>query len=389
MRFEGVRATLATTLAALGLAAGLWAWVAPARAQPTFSAEENGRFRNAAKAAFVASGVPGLTVAVVSGKGPAYAMVIGRRRLGQPASVQPGDAFHLASITKPLTATMIASLVQNGVMRWDETPADVWPAKAPEMDRRAAGATLRQLLQHRSGLAAYTDLSRIDAAPRFNGDPAARRAAFAIWLLHQRPAFKAGDFHYSNAGYGIAAAMAEAVTGKRWEDLMADRLFRPLNMTSCGFGWPAARNPVWPAGHRWKPPVFVPHDLADGYHVRDFLAPAEDVSCDATDLALFGRAWLKALAGDETLLNRQIVRAMVEAPERGAYGLGWMLADGAIYHLGGAGTFHGGLLIDPGRDLAIAVIANAGEGRPGSALITRVLGAAMREYGKAVSTLGP
>lgn len=369
-------------IAPLALMAALLTGGGLAAAQPARGAGADTAFETTARTAFAASGAPGLSIAVAAREGAPRVWVLGVRRLGRPAPVEAGDPFHLASITKPLSATLIAGLVESGAMTWDETPAQVWPDQAEKMDARAARVTLRQLLEHRSGLAAYTDLGEIAAAPRFPGDGRGQRAAFARWLLARRPSFKAGDFHYSNAGYGIAAAMAEAAAGRRWEDLMAERIFQPLSMTSCGFGWPAARDPLWPSGHYYQGARFKPQDLTDGYAVRPFLAPAEDVSCDAGDLARFGQAWLKGLAGEAGLMKPLSFQAMVARPIDGQ-GVGWSVGAGAIFHLGGAGTFHGALFVLPDRNLTVAVIANAGQGRPGSAVLNRVLLAAIAAYGTA------
>ena len=338
-------------------------------------------FRAAVAKAFTSSGVPGLTIAVASRERIEIFLAVGRRRQDGSARVELDDPFHLASMTKPMTATMIATLVDDGSLRWDETVAEAWPAEAARMNARAARITLIQLLEHRSGLAAFTDLAEIAAAPRFAGDARARRAAFAVWLLRREPRFRAGEVHYSNAGYGLAAAMAEQVTGQGWETLMHGRLFDPLQMRTCGFGWPAARNPAWPSGHRYRPPRFEVHDLADGYRVRAILAPAEDVSCSGADLVRFGRAWLLGLDGEPGVVRPETLRAMVAAPVDGV-AVGWMVGAGAIYHPGGAGTFHGVLLVAPGRDVAVAAIANAGQGRDGSELIKRSMQAALAAYGR-------
>ncbi len=332
-------------------------------------------FGRAAHAAFAAAGVPGLSVAIVSREGSSYRLVLGRRRIDRPAAIALDDPFHLASITKPLTATLVATLVDSGALRWDETPAEVWPDWADRMDRRLSGVTLRMLLSHRSGLAAFTDLAEIDAAPRFTGDGRARRAAFTKWLLARPPAFSAGALHYSNAGVAIAASMAETVTGRSWQDLLTERLFTPLGMKTCGFGWPVVRDRAWPWGHRYQNLRFTAHDPADGYAIRPFLAPAEDVSCSAGDLARFGRAWLDALAGDPSLLSGNGVRALLAA--RDGVALGWFIRDGVIYHEGGAGTFHGGLFIVPERGLVVVALANAGRSRPGTSVVNAILAAAI------------
>ena len=66
----------------------------------------------------------------------------------------------------------------------------------------------------------------------------AQREAIARKYLTMPPASKAGDFAYSNLGFIIAGAIAEARTGKSWEDLIREQIFAPLGIKSAGFGPP-------------------------------------------------------------------------------------------------------------------------------------------------------
>jgi CubicO group peptidase (beta-lactamase class C family) len=74
-----------------------------------------------------------------------------------------------------------------------------------------------------------------------------RQAVTAI--LSDSPSRAPGQFIYSNAGYLVAAAMMEELTGENWETLMRRELFVPLGMSSAGFGAPQGDAP-WP--HRWS-----------------------------------------------------------------------------------------------------------------------------------------
>src|SRR5262249_12649333 len=78
----------------------------------------------------------------------------------------------------------------------------------------------------------------------WSGPATDQREAFTAYVLGRPPAFEPGTMRYSNAGYTVAAAMAERVTGERWGDLVRTRIFEPLGMTSAGFGWPGAGGPA-------------------------------------------------------------------------------------------------------------------------------------------------
>lgn len=198
-----------------------------------------------------AHGYPALAAAVASGAGVLAAGTTGVRKVGDPQPVTVEDRFHLGSISKPMTATVLATLVEEGRLGWETTPREVFPELAASIHTALHDIRLDHLLAHRAGIAPFTDDAELTPLPPFAGSPRDRRRAFAAWLLGQEPSATPGtDFLYSNAGYAIAAATAERVADRPWEALVRERLFAPLNLASAGFGWPAAADPEQPWGHR-------------------------------------------------------------------------------------------------------------------------------------------
>ena len=81
----------------------------------------------------------------------------------------------------------------------------------------------------------------------------AQREAIARKYLTMPPASKAGDFAYSNLGFIIVGAIAEARTGKSWEDLIREQIFTPLGIKNAGFGPPGTPGKLdQPWGHEEK-----------------------------------------------------------------------------------------------------------------------------------------
>ncbi|HJQ97349.1 MAG TPA: serine hydrolase domain-containing protein, partial [Candidatus Polarisedimenticolaceae bacterium] len=104
------------------------------------------------------AGVPGLGAAVLRGDDLEVA-VAGKRRIDRDAPLAPADLFHLGSDTKAMTASIVARLVDRGLLRWDQTLANAMPEIA-DMDPAFETATLDMLLRHVSGLPganAFTD----------------------------------------------------------------------------------------------------------------------------------------------------------------------------------------------------------------------------------------
>jgi CubicO group peptidase (beta-lactamase class C family) len=172
-------------------------------------------------------GVPALAGAFASGDGTVICDAVGVYRVGGKESVGRDDAFHLGSCTKAMTATMLARLVERKVLAWETTVAEAFPDLQDRLHPKFRQATLYHFLAHRSGLpddrkpdpVTFLRLRRLREPMR------EQRRRVVGWLLSRPPAYPPGEkMVYANAGYVVAAAMAEAVTGRSWEELMSAEL---------------------------------------------------------------------------------------------------------------------------------------------------------------------
>ncbi|HEY3476356.1 MAG TPA: serine hydrolase domain-containing protein [Anaerolineales bacterium] len=305
--------------------------------------------------------LPALAAAVARAEDIIAAGATGVRILGGPGQVTPADRFHIGSVTKPMTATVIAALIQAGKLSWNTTPIDLFPEWHDQIHASLREITLQQLLTHRAGIPPFEEDEEIAQLPDVSGRPAEVRRAHADWLLRRGAASPVGEHIYSNAGYGLAAVMAESASGHSWESLMQAELFEPLGMDSAGFGWPARAHPDEPWGHRESEAGFVPHDPNDEYQLPPFVAPAGDVHLNIMDLARFARFHLTGLNGKPALLTAATFEKLHHP--NGEYALGWYIQDirglPASTHSGSAGTFKAGVLIYPKKDIAVVVAINA------------------------------
>src|SRR6201996_2666925 len=96
--------------------------------------------------------VPGLAVAVVYGDKTVFAQGYGVRRVGDVTKVDADTVFEIASVSKPLASTVVASLVGTGDVRWDDKIAVLDPEFALSDKDATAQVTVRDLFAHRSGL---------------------------------------------------------------------------------------------------------------------------------------------------------------------------------------------------------------------------------------------
>ncbi len=171
--------------------------------------------------------VPSLTIAVVRPDGLVTTQCSGVRKRGTDDAVELSDRHPLGSCTKSMTATVAAVLVEAGKIGWDTTISQAWP-RAGEKSLHPAlrDVTLDQLLSHQSGLASdmkeFKGLKESDWLSFFEekADPELERRRMLKLILPFKPEHPRGEYHYSNLGFVIAAAMLEAKAGDSFENLM-------------------------------------------------------------------------------------------------------------------------------------------------------------------------
>jgi len=319
--------------------------------------------------------LPSLEICIIRAESVVGVAVGGVRKAGGTNAVTSKDLFHLGSMTKAMTATMLATLVQEGKLSWDMTMAEAFPAIVSVIDSRYRDVTLEQLLTHTSGLAGYTTDLEWASIPPFTGTPAQQRQAFARMLLTRPPFGPVGVYRYSNAGYAVAAAIAERVTGKTWEQLMQQRVFGPLKIRAA-YGWPLLSGDGEPWGHRIKNGVVTPHNPSDHYRVPTVLAPAGDVSMSILDYSVFARLHLAGLENiDGRVLSAADIQRLHQPVLKYSYGWHEELIDGVptSWHRGTCDTFDTFVLLQPSRDIGVIVFTNAdGDNKAANALFAEM-----------------
>ena len=309
------------------------------------------------------TGMPGIGVVVAKGNGIAEQVVAGVRRSDTRDPLQPDDPFHIGSVTKPFTATVIGQLVEDGLLHWDAPVAAVLPDVMESARPAFDGVTLAHLLSHEAGLQPMEEDEELADVPALSGGIRSQRRQFARWVFRQNPVVPPmQEYRYSNAHFVVVAAMAEEVTGESWEELVRSRIFEKLEMERAGFGWPGKSGEDEPWGHRPDEGGFRPVDPNGDYALPQYFAPAGDIHASLGDMALFLQAYLSAWKDEGEFLGADTVRHMLTRRLRG--GLGWGSTE-AFGHepvatfSGSADTFLMIVVMVPQVDLAVAVVANA------------------------------
>lgn len=311
-------------------------------------------------------GVPALGVAVIVDGELAALGVTGVRKHGEPAKVTVDDRWHLGSCTKAMTATLLAMQVEAGELAWTTTVEKGLPDLAAKMHADAKAITLQQLLQHRAGLPGGPPDELWARLFGYKGTDVEARTEVAATMLGVAPQAKLGErFVYSNAGYMIAGAIAERVGKKPWAELLQEKLFAPLGITSAGFGTPGnEKTTEQPWGHepgeKGPTPSFGDNPPS--------LGPAGTAHMSLRDWAKFAALHLGVPAANgKLLLKPESLAALHEKPAKGDYALGWAVmkrgwAKGPILSHSGSNTVWFCVAwLAPDAKFGVLVTCNQGE----------------------------
>jgi CubicO group peptidase (beta-lactamase class C family) len=307
----------------------------------------------------------------------------GSGRLDGSMPVSEDSCFHIGSNTKAMTATLLAMLVEDELLDWDTTVAEVWPAESVAMHADNRSITLHELLTHRAGIQPFTAGTEWQGLPELTGDNVQQRRDFSLLLLGNAPASARGEFVYSNAGYGIASAMAEELTGESWEGLMTTHLFEPLEMR-VHVGWPLDLGAEQPMGYLAEDSGLRPFGDAQGYRLAPAIASAGDLCMPIADYGKFLQLHLQGLAAGSPLLS-QAGFAKLHEP-LGNYACGWIIVerngDEVSTHDGSAGSFYMRGAINRTKQYAVAAVVNSG-GDKATALVQSMIEECLAESSSA------
>jgi CubicO group peptidase (beta-lactamase class C family) len=339
--------------------------------------------------------LPGMAAAVVENGHITAIGAAGVRRSGHPERMTSDDLFHIGSDTKSMTATLIALLVEDGKLRWKSTPAEVLAGAVKEIDPAWQHVTLEELLTHHAGVRPNPD--RMTLIGALGLAPREQRLRVCRAVLRKPPDHEPGKaYEYSNTGYIIAGAMAEAVTDDSWEKLMVRRVFKPLGMEHAGFGPPgvpgeksakdsaatSSNATAQPWGHLPSGEAVKPGPQADN---PPSLGPAGRVHLTLADWARYAVLHLSAEQGDhknddgsgtKPLLPRAALRKLHtpfgDAIDRAGtkYAMGWAVRQLSgsrgieLTHAGSNTMWYAVISLRMSENRAILIVTN--EGGPGA-----------------------
>jgi CubicO group peptidase (beta-lactamase class C family) len=172
---------------------------------------------------------PGAAVLVVNHGQVVFQSGYGVTDLRTLNKIDAHTNFRLASFTKQFTAACIMLLARDGKLHYDDHLTDFFP----EFPAYGKSITVRNLLNHTSGLEDYDDL----LMKQYPDTPPEKipqiHDAGVLQLLEQQNATKfppGSQWEYSNSGYAVLAMIVEKVSGKPFGQFLQERIFTPLKM---------------------------------------------------------------------------------------------------------------------------------------------------------------
>lgn len=199
------------------------------------------RLDGLAEAGLSQSGIPGMAVAVVSHNEVVHLKGYGQRRAGGANVVDADTVFQLASVSKPIASTVMAALVSDGTVRWDDPVIMHDPGFALSDPMATRQVTLRDMFCHRSGLPGHAGDLLEDIG--YSRD----EVLFRLRHLPLGQRFR-NSYAYTNFGMTEAGVAASRSRGLAWESLAEQRLFKPCGMHTASFrhaDFLARQNRAW------------------------------------------------------------------------------------------------------------------------------------------------
>jgi D-alanyl-D-alanine carboxypeptidase len=179
-----------------------------------------------------AGSFPGATLGVVLANGESFALAVGYSDRDAKTPMKPNDRMLAGSVGKTFAAATALQLIKEGKIGLDDKiekylGSEPWFSRLPN----AKDITVRQLMNHTSGLVRYEFKEQFTKDLTANPEKVWKPAELVSYLLDEKPPFEAGKgWDYSDTNYIVLGMIIEKVTGKKFYDEATRRLLKPLKL---------------------------------------------------------------------------------------------------------------------------------------------------------------
>ena len=308
--------------------------------------------------------IPGIGVAIVHEGEIAFAEGFGIQKLGNDSPVNRHTQFGIASVSKHMTASSLAILVDEGLVNWEDPVTKHIPWFQLSDPWATANVTIHDLLTHQVGIGRMMG-NRLQYMTDRSREEMLYRMRYHDFEEDFRSAYV-----YSNVMYTLAGEIVAAVTDQTWDEFMAERFFRPMDMrrTNTSINDLDEENAAWPHQYINGEVVEIPRRSWDN------AAPAGGVNSTPADFA----KWMQLQLGipgtynsieyisEESVTEIQTPKVshsipVISSPQN-SYGYGFSITDYKGYRLISHGGATDGMnttyILIPELDFGIIVMSN-------------------------------
>ena len=315
--------------------------------------------------------IPGGSVCVVENGKVLFNQAYGVTDAKSKRSWEKNSPVYIASMTKSITSTLVAVLVGEGKLAFDD-PISKYIPEYGRLKMRKSGAevrspTIAECLSHTSGFPGGTMGRLADGSPIRNSDQADVGTVLAKHGLAAKPGIK---YAYTFRGYAAVARVVEIVTGKRFPEVLDEKLLKPLGMSDTTFEPKlelVKRHPRY-AKHiaDWDDEKISAYLEKRKRESKGFVNVAGALISTPDDLVKFYRlhSLRGKLAGKQLIPAKALAKLYEKQPGSTGYGLGFKLYGNAVVGHGGASGTIGAVDLKNDRVVVILTQAGAAAARP-------------------------
>lgn len=299
---------------------------------------------------------PGAALLVARGDQVLFRGARGEASVELGVPLKPDSVFRIGSVTKQFAAAGLLKLVEAGKVSLDD-PLSKYLPDYPN----GAKISVRQLLNHTSGVRSYTGIPGVMAGPiRMDLSTAQLIDTFKAQPVDFAPG---AAWAYNNSGYVLVGAVIEAASGQPWHEYLQQALFQPLGLTHTRWGDDHALIPGQVQGYTLRDGHPAPANYASMSqpHAAGALVSTVD------DLLRWNRALHEGKVLRADTYARMIAPEGAAQKERYGYGIGHATMRGGdlLSHSGGIFGSLSYLLYLPGSDVTVAIVQNSDSVAPG------------------------
>lgn len=318
--------------------------------------------------------IVGASVAIVKCDSVIYSGGYGNRNIALKDTVNEQTIFRIGSVSKGFAGILAGIHVEQGLINWEDKVVDYIPDFQLSSKEQTNNITISHILSHTTGLPYHSFTNLVEA-----GLPITTIASrFKKIRLIQKPG---NIYSYQNAVFALSGKILEQITGKPLRDVIQERIFKPLQMTTASASYEAienADNVAYPhkrIRNRWRST-----HINKKYY--DNAVAAGGINASAADMG----KWMKFLLGNNPEVMMPNTMSTIFSPvikeegrrkyyqkwtghSKSSYGLGWRIhsfndpdtgeSNTVIHHGGSVNNYRSEIAIYPEEDLGICVLFNS------------------------------